>query len=164
MTAALQQETFFPEIADPRYFNHHTFIRILGWGFLGDFTRRMVDTTVYTVGQSGLLLDDCVAYLTARGKMENPDAPLVANLLPDQAWHVLQLYNEEYRELCMVLAGQWLRHDPAGESVLVNRAEDTARTVALFQQHGIGYHPELWEDHRLFPNGGEVIRTGIRPR
>lgn len=160
--AASDEEAFFPAIASPLIYHRLRLVHVAGRGFWDEIMNRMVATTIYSRQQSAVMLDDCLAYLIARGKMANPDEDLVANLLPDQAWHVFQLYNEEYRRFCMSVAGQWLRHDPAQEAALINYSAATAKTVGLFREHRIGYHPELWRDHILFARGAEIVKTGIR--
>jgi hypothetical protein len=145
---------------------HHKglIVALFGEAFWDEFITRMVDTTIYNRFDSGLLFDDCIAYLKARSKMDNPNEDLVMNLLPDQAWHILLTYTKECGILCDHLAGTFLHHDPAGERVLVYDEAKTAKTLRLFHQHNIGYHPGLWQDHRLFAQGAHFARTGLWPR
>lgn len=148
---------------DDVLYHQGVIVKLFGMSFWDEFITRMVDTTIYNRFDSTFLLDNCLAYLTARGKMANPAEDLVANLLPDQAWHVLLIYTKEYTALCDHLAGTFLHHDPAGERGFVYDGAKTQKTVALFKSHGIGYHPKLWEDHKLFAGGVGFAPTGLWP-
>lgn len=133
-----------------------------GEAFWTEVIDRIDATTVFPRWLCELLLDDYIAYLLARVTLANRDESLVANLLPDQAQHVLILYTKEWLELCMDLAGEPIHHDPASESALVNLEPATAKTLEIFCRHNIGHHPLLWQDHLRFPNGAVVIPTGIK--
>lgn len=139
-------------------------VRLLGEKFWDEFITRIVETTIYNWHDSEFLFDDCIAYLIARSKMDDPSDDLVANLLPDQAWHAFLQFTAEYGQLCYYLAGQFLHHDPAGERTLVSEPSATMKTIGLFEQHGIGYHPRLWQDHILFAGGANFVKTGVWPR
>lgn len=138
--------------------------QLFGEAFWNEVITRMVATTHNTWEQAERKFSNCLAYLLARSKMEDPNADLVANLGPDEAWHVFLVFTKEYVEFCLYIAGTYLHHDPAGEAALVNRADATRRTVELFERHGIEYDPGLWRDHELYPNGAKTIKSGFMPQ
>lgn len=147
---------------------YHKHMLVDRWGeeFWDEVVTRMAATTVFPRWLSEIMLDDYLAYLLARTKLDDLNEPLVATLLPDQAQHVLILYTLEWSRFCYDLAGEGnlIHHDPASESALVNLKEDIAKTVGVFERHGIGYHALLWQDHIRFPHGAEVIPTGVQAR
>lgn len=135
-----------------------------GSDFTGEVTDRMIGTTHNNRDSARDKLSNCLSYLFARTVMENPRDDLVANLGPDEAWHTFIVYMDEYDAFCRRLAGDMIHHDPAGESALVNTEAATAKTVGLFEQHGIPYTEGLWQDHITYPNGAVAIRSGFTPR
>ena len=137
---------------------------MFGEAFWDEVIRRMVATTHNSWEDAERKLSNCLAYLVARSKMADPNDDLVANLGPDEAWHVFLVFTKEYVAFCLAIAGMYLHHDPAGESALVNLPEATAMTVALFEEHGIPYDEKLWCDHKLYPYGAQVVRSGFVAR
>lgn len=135
-----------------------------GSNFVEELTERMVGTTINTHDTARDKLSNCVGYLLARTCMANPRDDLVANLGPDEAWHTFILYMDEYDALCRRLAGDMLHHDPAGESALVNNGVATAKTIATFEEYGIPFTPELWQDHIAYPRGAIEVKSGFLPR
>lgn len=145
-------------------FHRHELTSRFGESFYDEIMKRITGTISCSPSEAAMWLDDATAYLLARASMESPNADLVCNLRPDQAWHVFILYSDEYTQFCFDVAGMYLRHDPAGETALVNTPFATAKTLDLFDRHSIGYHPELWQDHIDFPNGAEVSRIELTRR
>ena len=131
---------------------------------MSEVVNRLVATTINTEQTARDKLSNCVSYLFARTVMEDPHDALVANLGPDEAWHAFQQYMEEYDAFCNTNAGDMIHHDPAGESALVNDPIATERTTRLFEEHGIPFTQELWQDHITYPNGAQSIRSGFVPR
>jgi hypothetical protein len=130
----------------------------------GRILDRMEGTSVNSREECERKLANCLSYLLARASLPDPSADLVANLGPDEAWHVFIHFTKEYTAFCHRHAGEYLHHDPAGETALVNVQRETERTVSVFEEHGIPYDPDLWRDHETFPLGATVIKTGVRPR
>jgi hypothetical protein len=152
---------------DDVLYHQYLIVGQFGNGFWDKVVTRMEQSSIYQRHTLEVFWDDCLAYLQARLCMDDPAAPLICCLFPDFAWHFFQHYNAECREFGDRLCGlfnrrpQPLHHDPAGESAATHTEEQIAPTLALFEKHGIEYHPRLWRDHLLFPNGASVIRTGI---
>lgn len=142
----------------------HEITSRFGEGFWVEIIDRMEATTFYPRERCETQLDNCLAYLLARAAMTDPNAALVCNLEPDLAWHTFLLYTAEYAEFCRDVAGVYLHHDPADESALVNTAEATAYTVALFVKHQIGFDLQMWRDHVRYPHGAIVTPTGLTER
>jgi hypothetical protein len=152
--AALDLERTGPVYSEP-------LLHLLDEPLIERLLSRMVATTMNSYERAAHKLSNCLAYLLARCTMEDPGAPLVANLGPDEAWHVFLHFTREYTQFCHRHAGEYLHHDPAGEAAFVNRAADTVKTLALFHKFGIPHDPALWRDHELYPHGARAQRGGF---
>lgn len=149
-------------VKETRMYHRHMLDELFGEGFIdGELIPRLVATTENSEEEAKVKLDNCLAYLVARGCQSDPNGSLVCNLGPDEAWHVFILYTDEYTRFCHEYWGVYLHHDPAGEAALVNSEADTNRTVRLFEACGIAYDPELWQDYRKYPKGAGVLPTAV---
>lgn len=134
---------------------------LFGPAFWDELIDRMVATTHNERAVAERKMDNCLAYLQARAVQHDPNAPMVCNLGPDEAWHVFLLFTDEYITFCLELCGEYLHHDPAEDAALVNLSASTAYTLRVMAMHDIAYDPELWMDHIVYPKGAKVIRSGL---
>jgi hypothetical protein len=134
---------------------------LFGDQFWDELIDRMVATTRNERSEAERKMDNCLAYLQARAVLPDPNAPLVCNLGPDEAWHVFLLFTDEYLTFCLELCGEYLHHDPAEEAALVNAHTSTAATRRLMTMNGIAFDADLWMDHVTYPRGAKVIPSGL---
>ena len=142
-------------------YNMHLITDLLGPAFYEELLSRMAASHVYERWLCEYLVDDCLAYWSARCMLADRNEPLVITLLPDMAQHFFMLYDDERIALQEAMAGELILHDPADSAALVNLPEAIAKTRRLMDKHGIKYHDELWQDHLRFPDGAIAIPTGV---
>lgn len=142
-------------------FHTHLAIEAFGQQRYDEIIAWMTEASVYPQWLIELLFDDFLAYRIARSKLKDVNEALVIAILPDFAQHLFLVNTPENRALDMLLAGQPIDHDTAGTTAPLGNYEQLRKTTGLFAEHGIRYHPLLWEDYIRFPGGACLIPSGI---
>lgn len=121
----------------------------------------MTKASVYPQWLVEILFDDFLAYKIARSKLVDVNEALVIAALPDFAQHLFLINTAENRAIDELLKRGPIDHDTAGTTAPTGSLEEMEKTIGVFTNHGIAFHPELWRDHVRFRGGACLIPSGI---